>query len=102
MQGWSAGEPEERMEESQHNSHCGSGGIDMGLYHCLQCLQECPDGGPLPPLQTGLDLKKQRILWKPPLSDFHWYLVTFSFIFLLNMSVVSNIVVYIFECVVLI
>jgi hypothetical protein len=28
----------------------------MGLCHCLQCLQECPNRGTFPPLQTGLGL----------------------------------------------
>ncbi|KAF5481866.1 hypothetical protein F2P56_002482, partial [Juglans regia] len=56
MQGWSVGEPTKRMEESQCSSYCGSGGADMGLSHCLQCLQECPNRGPLPPLQARLGL----------------------------------------------
>uniref|UniRef100_A0A803R9X7 Uncharacterized protein n=1 Tax=Cannabis sativa TaxID=3483 RepID=A0A803R9X7_CANSA len=44
------------MEESQCDSHSGSCGFDLGLPNCLQCLQECPNRGPLPPLQAGLGL----------------------------------------------
>lgn len=56
LQGWSIGEPEKRMEKNQCDSHCCCGCADMGLPHCLQCLQECANRGPLPPLQTGMGL----------------------------------------------
>lgn len=44
------------MEKSQCDSDSGGGGADMGLSDCVQCLQERTNGGPIPPLQTGLDL----------------------------------------------
>jgi hypothetical protein len=44
------------MEENQCDSHYCRGCADMGLPHCLQCLQERTNRGPLPPLQTGLGL----------------------------------------------
>ena len=56
LQGWIAGEPEERMEEDQRNPHRGGGGAHLGLCHCLQCFQKCPNWRPFPAIQTRLGL----------------------------------------------
>ena len=44
------------MEESKCDFDNSSGGADMCLCHCMQCIQECPDRGALPQIQVGLGL----------------------------------------------
>lgn len=78
LQGWFVGEPEEGMEESQCDFDSGSGGADMGLPHCMQCIQECSDRGSLPQIQAGLGLV---LCPSTPHFSSRWFWFVFFLIF---------------------